>query len=182
MLTPDSALTLAFDPSLLPSSLQATLPSGIHLRPLSSTDHSRSHLAILSVLTPTPDPGPEAWLARFEMMVATKGTYYPIVLVEEESDQIVALGTVLIERKFIRGMGIAAHIEDIAVSARMQGKGLGKRVIEVLSALSEELGAYKVRLWKHSLGQAGADVLASRRSWIATLSTKVRLAVLQGGC
>lgn len=157
MLTPNSALSLAFDPSLIPSQLQATLPSGIHLRPLSSTDHSRSHLAVLTVLTPTPDPGPEAWLARFEEMVATKGTYYPIVLVEEESDQIVAVGTVLLERKFIRNMGIAGHIEDIAVSTRMQGKGLGKRIIEVLTALSEELGAYKVRLSERALGGSGAD-------------------------
>lgn len=141
---PDSSLQLAFDATLIPSTLSATLPAGLHLRPLASTDYHRSHLALLSTLTQAPDVGEEAWTARFNEMVQLKGSYYPIVVVDSSSDQLVATGTLLVERKFIRGAALVGHIEDIAVSDSMQGKGLGKMIIEVLTALSEIVGTYKV--------------------------------------
>lgn len=84
-------------------------------------------------------------------MVQLKGTYYPIVVVDKESDQLVAAGTLLVERKFLRNAGLAGHIEDIAVAPSMQGKGLGKKLIEVLTALSEVVGTYKVG--KHGIGK-----------------------------
>ncbi|ORY90070.1 acyl-CoA N-acyltransferase [Leucosporidium creatinivorum] len=143
---PDSSLKLAFDATLIPSTLSATLPPGLHLRPLASTDYHRSHLALLATLTQAPDIGEESWTARFDEMVALKGSYYPVVVVDSSSDQLVATGTLLIERKFIRGAALTGHIEDIAVSSSMQGKGLGKKIIEVLTALSEIVGAYKTIL------------------------------------
>lgn len=48
------------------------------------------------------------------------------------------------EKKFIRHLGLVGHIEDIAVDKSVQGKGFGKLIVEVLTALSESLGAYKV--------------------------------------
>ncbi|KAL8281357.1 hypothetical protein RQP46_006391 [Phenoliferia psychrophenolica] len=145
-MTPDSDLLLAFPASLIPSGLHSLVPAGVHLRPLASTDHSRSHLAVLAILSPSPDPGAARWEAQFHALVATKDTYYPIVLVDDTSDQILALGTVFLERKFLRELASAGHIEDIAVSEKAQGKGLGKVVIQVLTALSESLGAYKTIL------------------------------------
>lgn len=141
-----ASLELAFPLSDIPASLHATLPPGISLRPLSSTDHARNHLSVLADLTHCPDPGVEAWTARFHYMVQIKSTYYPIILLDTASDTVVATGTLFLERKFVRGLGTAGHVEDIAVSSTAQGKGLGKKVIEVLTALSESLGAYKVRL------------------------------------
>ena len=41
---------------------------------------------------------------------------------------------------------MAGHIEDIAVDTSVQGKGLGKKIINALTLLSETLGAYKVIL------------------------------------
>ena len=142
--TPDSQLELAFDATLIPKTLSATLPTGLHLRPLASSDYQRSHLALLSTLTQTPDIGEEAWKARFHEITALKGTYYPVVVVDTASDQLVATGNLLVERKFIRGAGLAGHIEDIAISSAMQGKGLGKKLIEVLTELSDIVGTYKV--------------------------------------
>lgn len=144
--TPDSSLDLAFDPTLIPQSLQATAPTGLHLRPLASSDYARGHLELLATLTEVPDIGQEAWKTRFDEMVALKGSYYPVVYVESQTNRLVASGTLLLERKFIRGAGLVGHIEDIAVAASAQGKGLGKKLIEVLTALSETVGAYKVRL------------------------------------
>lgn len=143
---PDSALKLAFDATLIPKHLSDTLPAGLHLRPLASTDYRRSHLTLLSTLTQTPDIGEQAWTARFDELIALKGTYYPVVVVDTASDQLVATGNLLVERKFIRGAGLVGHIEDIAISPAMQGKGLGKKLIEVLTELSDLVGSYKVSL------------------------------------
>ena len=130
----------SFSPDLMPAT---TLPKGYTARPLTSGDYNRSHLKVLSVLTLAPDVGEAAWVAQFDAL--GQGSYYPIVIVEETSDQIVGTGTLLIERKFIRGLGSVGHIEDIAVSKDAQGKGFGKTIITVLTELSEKLGAYKVR-------------------------------------
>jgi glucosamine-phosphate N-acetyltransferase len=113
---------------------------------LASTDYTRGHLDVLSVLTVVTDPGEEAWLAQFKALKAAPQTYYGIVIVDKASDRIVAVGTVFIERKFLRGLGSVGHIEDIAVDERQQGKKLGLRVIQALTRLSENSGCYKTIL------------------------------------
>lgn len=164
--------SLAFSASLL-TPFESLVPAGITLRPLASTDHSRAHLTVLSALTTVPDPGPAAWCAQFALLQSTPDTYYPIVLLDSASDQILALGTVFLERKFIRGLGTAAHIEDIAVGDKAQGRGLGKVVIQVLTGLSESLGAYKVRRSRQSATSLTDP--QCRRFWTVIPRTRVRL-------
>ena len=118
----------------------------MQVRPLASTDYRRGHLSILSVLTVVTDPGEEAWVAQFNAMRAAPRTYYGIVIVDKASDRIVAVGTVFIERKFLRGLGSVGHIEDIAVDKNQQGKKLGLRVIQALTTISENSGCYKTIL------------------------------------
>jgi len=50
------------------------------------------------------------------------------------------------EKKFLRGLGTVGHIEDIAVDKTQQGKKLGLRIIQALTGISEDLGAYKTIL------------------------------------
>jgi len=64
-------------------------------------------------------------------MASTPSTYYNLVIVDRSSDRIVASGCVFMERKFLRGLGLVGHIEDIAVAKDQQGKKLGLRVIQV---------------------------------------------------
>lgn len=116
------------------------------MRPLSLTDYDRGHLSVLSILTETPDVGPDAWATRFNDLRDTARTYYIVVIVSRETDQIVASGGVFIERKFLRGLGNVGHIEDIAVSREMQGKKLGLRMIQALTYISEGVGSYKTIL------------------------------------
>lgn len=52
----------------------------------------------------------------------------------------------MMERKFIHNCGTLGHIEDIVVSDKERGKGLGKLLIEQLKYLALELGAYKITL------------------------------------
>ncbi|CAD6890141.1 unnamed protein product [Tilletia controversa] len=145
-LTPDSELKLAFDPALIPASVHELVGTTLALRPLASDDYTRGHLQVLTILTTTPDVGAEAWTERFEALKRVQDTYFPIVILDRDTDRIVAVGTLVLEFKFIRGLGKAGHIEDIAVDPNVQGKGLGKKVIAALTAISEGLGAYKVFL------------------------------------
>jgi len=144
--TPDDALDLLFSEELIPQHVMEELPEGLHMRPLSLTDYHRGHLSVLSVLTETPDVGPDAWATRFNDLRDTSRTYYIVVVVSRETDRIVASGGVFIERKFLRGLGNVGHIEDIAVSREMQGKKLGLRLIQALTHISEGVGCYKTIL------------------------------------
>ncbi|CAO1629000.1 unnamed protein product [Sympodiomycopsis kandeliae] len=145
-LTPDENLDLIFDSGLIPQGVKDELPDDLHIRPLASDDYTRGHLQILTVLTSTPDVGLEKWTAQYNHLKSFPSTYYPIVILEKQSDRIIAVGTLFMEFKFIRGCNKAGHIEDIAVDKSIQGKGLGKKVIQALTGISEKLGAYKVFL------------------------------------
>lgn len=139
----------------LPSDLQVCLVNGYttcfrinitQIRPLASTDYKRGHLDVLSVLTIVNDLGETAWVNQFHAMRLTPRTYYSIVILDKASDKIVGVGTVFIERKFLRGLGSVGHIEDIAVDKSQQGKKLGLRIIEALTSISENSGCYKTIL------------------------------------
>lgn len=95
------------------------------------------------------DPGEDAWKARYQELAASNGSaskYFVVVIVSKSSDKLVATGTVFLEPKFLRNLASAAHIEDISVDKSMQGKGLGKILIQALTTLSETAGAYKTLL------------------------------------
>lgn len=144
--TPDNELDLLFPAEYIPEDVKSQLYSDLHIRPLASTDYRRGHLAVLSVLTVVTDPGEAAWVAQFHALRAAPQTYYSLVIVDKASDRIVAVGTVFVERKFLRGLGSVGHIEDIAVDERQQGKKLGLRIIQALTRISENSGCYKTIL------------------------------------
>ncbi|KAK7050497.1 glucosamine 6-phosphate N-acetyltransferase [Favolaschia claudopus] len=144
--TPDNELDLLFPASLISQDLKSQLHPDVHIRPLASTDHSRGHLTVLSVLTVATDLGEAAWSAQFNAMRGAPQTYYSLVIVDKNSDRIVGAGTVFIERKFLRGLGSVGHIEDIAVDKQQQGKKLGIRIIQALTHISENIGCYKTIL------------------------------------
>ncbi|KAF8623751.1 hypothetical protein AX15_006194 [Amanita polypyramis BW_CC] len=144
--TPDSALNLLFPAELISAEVQSQLPSSLHIRPLASSDYHRGHLSVLKVLTVVTDPGEAAWVAQFDAIRTLPRTYYSLVIVDKNTDTIVAVGTVFIERKFLRGLGSVGHIEDIAVDKTQQGKKLGLRIIQALTYISENSGCYKTIL------------------------------------
>jgi glucosamine-phosphate N-acetyltransferase len=162
-LTPDQNLDLLFDPALIPTPIKESLAEDVHvsslhshilsfsnhhhsqLRPLSSTDLHRGHLSILRLLTQAPDPAnPQDYVDHFNLLKsASPQTYFTVVLVQISTDQVIGVGTLVLERKFLRNFGKVGHIEDIAVSDKIRGKGLGKKVIEALTGVGESLGCYK---------------------------------------
>ena len=53
---------------------------------------------------------------------------YQIFVVEETGKKkIVATATLILEKKFIRGCGLAGHIEDVVVDESVRGQKLGLR-------------------------------------------------------
>lgn len=148
--TPDSDLELSFPAELIPTDLNNRLAQhNLHIRPLASSDHGRGHIRVLASLTSVADPGEKAWRERFSELAKSNmsaSKYYICVIVSKETDELVATGTVFLEPKFLRSLATAGHIEDIAVDASMQGRGLGKILISALTTLSEKAGAYKTLL------------------------------------
>ncbi|AAW44088.2 hypothetical protein CNF03220 [Cryptococcus deneoformans JEC21] len=145
-MTPDSSLDLLFDPSILPASAQDELGPDLYLRPLSSTDVLRGHIELLSVLTSAPPQSVSTYETIFQEMKASAGIYFTVVVVHRLSNQVVACGSVIIERKFVRNAGLVGHIEDIAVSQSMQGRKLGMKIINTLVDIGLARGCYKIIL------------------------------------
>ncbi|KAF4609857.1 hypothetical protein D9613_010437 [Agrocybe pediades] len=144
--TPDSELELLFSPSLIPQDVAAQLGADLHMRPLAKTDLYRSHLSVLSVLTSTPQLSESQYFHAFETLRSCPNTYFTIVIVSKETDQIIAVGSLFMEQKFTRNLGRVGHIEDIAVDERVQGRKLGLRIIQALTTISERVGSYKTIL------------------------------------
>lgn len=101
---------------------------------------------MLSVLSVVGEPRKEAWIAHFNFQRTCPKTYYSIVVLDRNTDKIVGVGTVFIERKFLHTLGSVGHIEDIAVDKDQQGKKIGLRIIQALTHISENSGCYKTIL------------------------------------
>ena len=100
---------------------------------LSNKSTPTGFLALLSQLTVVPDTTKEAFDARFDEMnlsdgkEESKNSYHIFVVEETENKKIVATATLLLEKKFIRGCGLAGHIEDVVVDETVRGQKLGLR-------------------------------------------------------
>lgn len=77
------------------------------------------------------------------------GEYFVVVVEEEKTGKVVGTGTLVLEKKFLRNLGVCGHVEDIAVARECQGLRLGQGIIRVLDGIAEGLGCYKV--WESTL-------------------------------
>ena len=136
---------LLFDSQLIPQEVSDALPEGYSIRPIALDDYERGVLDVLRVLTTVGDISKEKWAAQFAYWKKHNDQYFTVVITDK-SQAVVAVGTVLIERKLIHECGLVGHIEDIAVDKTQQGKKLGLRLINALTAIGKSQGAYKVIL------------------------------------
>ena len=83
------------------------------------------------------------YAAQFHAQRAVPNTYFVINILDRASDTVVATGTLVIERKFLHGLGSVGHIEDVAVDRAQQGRKLGLCLTRALRDMSEALGCYK---------------------------------------
>jgi len=137
--------TPLFSTDLIPGNITSTLPPGYTLRPLQSGDYNRGVLEVLTVLTTVGSISESQYLDRFEWLRRRNDSYFTVVI-ENDANRIVAIGSLLIEAKFIHSCALAGHIEDIAVAKSEQGKKFGIKIINALTEISEKVGCYKTTL------------------------------------
>ena len=116
------------------------------VRPLHSEDWKKGHCHVLSNLTIVGEVTEEQWKAQFLSMKNTPNTYYIIVIEDVLKGRIVASGSLVVERKFIRNVGFVGHIEDIVVDKSYQKKRLGLILVQNLMAIGDDIGCYKLVL------------------------------------
>lgn len=106
----------------------------------------RSHFGLLQVLTDSPPMAPSVYSSMFAHLKSCPETYFILAIVDKKTDQMVAHGAAVVEKKYIHGGASAAHIEDIVVSPTCQGGGVGKKLVIGLRDLSAARGCYRVEL------------------------------------
>ena len=115
-----------------------------YFRKLMVQDYNTNYFELLSQLSPTPKPEYNEWLSFVNNLNPTK--HQVVVVVSQETEKIVATGTVFIEQKVIRNMGKVAHIEDVVVDSGFRGKGVGKELITYLQDIALTQSVYKTTL------------------------------------
>ncbi|XP_057788505.1 glucosamine 6-phosphate N-acetyltransferase-like isoform X2 [Salvia miltiorrhiza] len=116
------------------------------VRKLEISDKRKGFVELLQQLTVCDSISDEAFDRRFEE-VAEYGDDHLICVVEDrDSGRIIATGSVLIEKKFIRNCGKVGHIEDVVVDSNIRGKHLGRKMIGFLCDHARAMGCYKVIL------------------------------------
>lgn len=123
--------------------VQSLLPENYTIRPLRRSDYSSGYLDVLRVLTSVGEFSVEQWNERYDWMKERNGEYF-LVVICDGSGKVVGTGSLIVERKFIRSLGMVGHIEDIAIEKGQQGKKLGLRMIQALDYVAGKVGCYKV--------------------------------------
>ncbi|KAH0613938.1 uncharacterized protein H6S33_005824 [Morchella sextelata] len=136
--------TPLFDPTLISPEVASSLPDGYSIRPVHKSDYSQ-FLDVLRVLTTVGDISEADWAERYDWMAARKDEYF-IICITDDKEKVVGVGSLIIEKKFLRNLGIVGHIEDIAVSKDQQGKKLGLKIIHALDHIAGKVGCYKAIL------------------------------------
>ena len=122
---------------------RASCAAPVRVRPLLEADLGNGFLEALDALRPASDLAPERALEVFRRLDRNPDC---VVAVAEVDGRIAGAATLLIEHKFINRGGVAGHIEDVAVAAGQQGRGIGSALVRYLLARAEAAGCYKTTL------------------------------------
>ena len=85
---------------------------------------------VLEGLTPVGTNTKQLLVNRYNELFPRLADIYKIFVIEDvQKNRIIGAGSVVIERKFIRSLGLVGHIEDVVVEKSYRGKNLGGRLI-----------------------------------------------------
>ena len=127
--------------------LAAASDNEFEFRWLMRSDYDHDFFKTLSGLTVVGDVTRENFEKHYDLMFPRRDDIYKIIVViDRRNGKIIGAGTLVIELKFIRNLGICGHIEDIVVQSGFRGKQLGFRIIDTLKKLSVVNSCYKVIL------------------------------------
>ena len=117
--------------------------NNIKIRELEEKDLFNGFLESLDSLRKTSKISPKKAKDIFKKISSDKN--YKIYVAVLDS-KVVGAATILIEQKFIRNGGKVGHIEDVAVSKKHQGKGIGLVLVKELVQYAKKKGCYKTIL------------------------------------
>lgn len=117
--------------------------SSIKIRKLQRRDIHNGFLLSLDSLRKTSHIKPKKADIIFDKI--SKDPNY-VIYVAEYNGEIIGATTLLIEQKFIHDGGKVGHIEDVVVRKEYQGKGVGKKIVNLLLKHAQKKGCYKTIL------------------------------------
>jgi len=105
------------------------------------------YLLLLSELTSTSYLETKTFLKNIEI-INQMGIIVIGVITDTSNNsfEIIASGTIIVEPKIIRGGKSVGHIEDIVVAKHMRGKGISQQILNILKLMARENNCYKVIL------------------------------------
>lgn len=121
------------------------LPPSYKIRNLELSDYDNGYLEVLGQLTTVGQITKEDFAEQLERMKNLTNTYHIIVIIND-SQKVVASGSLVIEHKFIHSLGMLGHIEDVVVDQNERRGGIGRTLITALKDLAFEEGCYKITL------------------------------------
>lgn len=114
-----------------------------NIRKLQKGDLQKGFLTSLDSLRKASDLDMAQAIKIFEKITSNPDH---IVLVAELDGRIAGCITLLIEQKFIHRGGKIAHMEDLAVDERYQGRDIGQQLMEHAINYAKTRGCYKIVL------------------------------------
>ncbi len=113
------------------------------LRDLEIDDYNKNYFELLSQLTIAPKPSYDEWIKRINE-IHNNGLYKIFVI--ESDNIIVGTITIVVELKFIRGLGKIGHIEDFVIDQNYRNKKLGAKLVKKAVEHCKSIDCYKVIL------------------------------------
>lgn len=99
---------------------------------------------LLSQLTNVGDITKENYISYYSSNIYNNDNYF--IYLMKVNDNIVGMGSIIIEYKIIHNFGKVAHIEDIVIDKKYRGKGYGKMMINHLIKIAKQFKCYKIIL------------------------------------
>ena len=69
-----------------------------------------------------------------------------IYVMQTDEEELVGMGTIVVEKKLIHGGSKVAHIEDVVIDKKYRGFGYGKILLDNLISKSKKFDCYKIKL------------------------------------
>ena len=118
--------------------------SNVMIRQLQEQDLLNGFMISLDSLYKTSNMAEHAAKEIFRKITADSNH---TIIVADIDGLVVGCATILVEQKFIHDGAKAAHIEDVSVSGRYQGMGIGKKIISYALSYAKSRGCYKTVLY-----------------------------------
>lgn len=114
------------------------------IRLLDANDYYNNYLQLLEQLTDVGDITFDRLCDQLKQIELDRNIN--IYVMFSQTGELVATGSLIVERKIIHNLSSVGHIEDIVVDKKHRKKGYGKMMIDYLVGIAKDNNCYKVIL------------------------------------